>query len=615
MKIIGHLNLFQKFILVMIIGAILPMVMLSTLIMNRIFTAYESALLDSYEQSLDFVAGSLTNDMAKYDEILKLLYYYMEANEEPYALRYDNVYTIKSILEIEASDTVTEAQAIRQRNLGMETFLRYVALTDQDIASAFFIDYQDRIYGYAGNSYFYGTTLLKEAVDFRSIDHTSKEMSVYPTHINDYFKNKDNQVYSLSRNYFDLSGAVGKYKYLGSLFIEIDIKALERLFSNSEIYNKGNVYIVDQSNICIFSNNKELIAMDIEETVWGNDIEDDFLITDRELDNGWRIVYKIPYGTIFNQIKALRNIMFVILLGAVVSLMMSSIAFSRKMTQPIRTMIGHMGRIESGDLDISIPVVSNDEFGTLSKRFNQMAKELKTYIDKSYIAQIKQREAELTALKSQIYPHFLYNTLEVIRMTAVDHEDMIVSEMIEALADQIHYIIGQNDDMVILEKEVDIVRKYLFLLNCRITAEIDMKVSMSSYGNFQVPQLILQPVVENAYIHGFKPKQQSGKIEITCEIIESDLHIIVMDNGEGMTQEKLFEVRERLNSNERGIRDEDTWHSIGLKNVHDRISHLYGRQYGIEIESTQGLGTLVIIKLPIIEVGNTTNDIVEEKEV
>ena len=592
------LNLYQKFIGAMIIGGVLPMVIIATLIMNRIFLAYESALLDSYEQSLDYVAGSLANDMSQYDESLKLLYYYMESNNESYGFIYDNAYTIKGILDIEASDDFTERQATRERNLRMETFLRYIALTDQDIISTFFVDYKERVYGYANNSYFDDYELLKTTVNLTSIDQTSKEMAIYPTHSNAYFKNKDERVYSLSRNYFDLSGVVGKYKYLGTLFIEIDIRALDRLFKNTDIYENGSVFIVDGNDHCIYSNDEELITMSFDVSTLDTYDTESFLITDRYLDNGWRIVYRLSYGKIFDQIKGLRNIMIIILVGAVVTLLMSSALFSKKMTKPIRTMIQYMGHVEAGDLDFHIPVESEDELGTLSQRFNEMAIKLQSYINKSYVAQIKQREAELTALKSQIYPHFLYNTLEVIRMTAVDHDDLMVSEMIEALADQIHYIIGQSDDLVYLKKEIEIVQKYMFLLNCRIANHIDMKVDMSGLGEQRVPQLILQPVVENAYIHGFKPQNGSGRIEISCEVVDDVLEIVVMDNGNGMSTGELEAVRKRLNSDEKGIRNEDTWHSIGLKNVHDRITHLYGLRYGISIESNRGLGTLVSIRLP-----------------
>ena len=173
------------------------------------------------------------------------------------------------------------------------------------------------------------------------------------------------------------------------------------------------------------------------------------------------------------------------------ALLCGSLFFSRRLTRPIRNMMDQMSQVENGNFDIQLPVDSRDEIGILSQRFNEMSAALKTYINQSYVAAIKQTEAELTALKSQIYPHFLYNTLEIIRMTALENNDMRVSEMIEALSQQIHYLIGPVQDMVSLEKELDIVRKYIYLLNCRIDGKVQLMTEAPGAGRLFVPKLIL----------------------------------------------------------------------------------------------------------------------------
>lgn len=592
-----QLNLFQKFIAAIILGGIIPMLLLSTFIMNRMFKDYEASLLGSYEQSLDYVAGSVTNLINGYDEVLKLLYFYTES--EATDVRKDNAFTIKGILEIKEDEMMTKNVADQLRQNAMVNFVRYIALTDPYIRSAFFIDNQDRVYGYANNSYFYSMELLRSAIDLGGIDKNSKLMQIYPTHQNTYFKNRNNLVFSFSRNYFDLSGPVGKYKYLGSLFVEVDVKSLDLLFSPMQIYKDGEVYIVDEGSNCIYSNDKTKIGSVInvdEEVALIN--TDEKMITERTLDNGWTIVYKVPYSKVFSQLKQAQKIMLLILTASVIALVFSSVVFSRQMTKPIRLMMSQMDRIKSGQFDIQLPVTSRDELGILSERFNTMARELDSYINKFYVAQIKQNEAELTALKSQIYPHFLYNTLEVIRMTAVSNEDLVVSEMIESLAEQIRYIIGSTNDIVTIEKEIDIIKKYVFLLNCRINGNINLTVRLNDMGYVQVPQLILQPIVENAYIHGLKPKGSAGNIEIIVEATGENIEVAVMDNGIGMDEAAVQNVRDRLESNESGIRSEDTWHSIGLKNVHDRLKHLYGEQYGLEITSAVDIGTLVKIVIP-----------------
>lgn len=262
-------------------------------------------------------------------------------------------------------------------------------------------------------------------------------------------------------------------------------------------------------------------------------------------------------------------------------------------------MMEQMSMVETGNFDIELEVRSADEIGVLSERFNRMSSALKTYINQSYVAQIKQNEAELTALKSQIYPHFLYNTLEIIRMTALEEEGREkVPEMIEALSGQIHYLIGPMQDMVPLEKEIDIVDKYVYLLNCRVGSKIQLMVNARGGLHDQVPKLILQPIVENAYVHGIKPKKGKGCIMIETAVKGEQFEISVMDNGVGMDEVAIARITQLFESDDPGIKNEYNWQSIGLKNVHDRIRYLYGEAYGIRITSTLAVGTMVRILLP-----------------
>lgn len=188
-------------------------------------------------------------------------------------------------------------------------------------------------------------------------------------------------------------------------------------------------------------------------------------------------------------------------------------------------------------------------------------------------------------------------------MTALEEQGRErVPEMIEALSEQIHYLIGPMQDMVPLEKEIDIVGKYIYLLNCRIGGQIQLMVNVQGGSKMQVPKLILQPIVENAYVHGIKPKKGKGCIMIETAICEERFEISVMDNGVGMSEEEIAKTLQLFESDEPGIKNEYNWQSIGLKNVHDRIRFLYGEEFGIRITSTAAVGTMVRILLPLQKV-------------
>jgi len=143
------------------------------------------------------------------------------------------------------------------------------------------------------------------------------------------------------------------------------------------------------------------------------------------------------------------------------------------------------------------------------------------------------------------------------------------------------------------------VRKYVYLLNCRISGKIQLNMNVQSVSSMIVPKLILQPVVENAYVHGIKPKKGSGCIMIEAYVEENALHINVMDNGVGMDEQAVGRLYGIMNGTNPGIKSAYNWQSIGLKNVNDRIKYLYGETYGIEITSTVGIGTNVHIMIPV----------------
>lgn len=302
----------------------------------------------------------------------------------------------------------------------------------------------------------------------------------------------------------------------------------------------------------------------------------------------------------FSSLRTQQNLMYLILGASMLALVACSVLFSRKLVDPIRAMMGEMEQVEQGNFDIQLPVQSKDEIGVLSDRFNRMSAALKKYIDKFYVAQIRQTEAELTALRSQIYPHFLYNTLEIIRMTALENQDQKVSEMIEALSAQIHYLIGTVQDMVPLEAELEIIQKYIYLLNCRISCRVSLSIVAGQLGDILVPKLILQPIVENAYVHGIKPRKGDGNISIEAGIEGTDLEISVMDNGVGMDKEELKKIDELLKGNAPGIKNEYNWQSIGVKNIHERLRYLYGEEYGVQIMSNPRVGTIVCVRMPVI---------------
>lgn len=488
----------------------------------------------------------------------------------------------------------------------MGSFLQYIQSVDSYINGVHVIAQDDsgvkQSFHYSVyNSFFRDPDLFERNVGYGELDQAGRHLILVPPHTTAYFYGVSEMVFTVARNYFDLRGQVGSMPYVGTIFIDVDLKRIERTFRSVEFTGNETFYVVNDRGDCFYSNTEGLIGKNVTQELQADGVQEDRLvIRTSENDYGLSVIVSLDAKTAFGDIRRMQQMMYFFVAASVLALLGGSFFFSRRLTQPIHEMMEQMSMVETGNFDIVLPNRAGDEIGVLSERFNQMSAALKKYINQSYVAQIKQSEAELTALKSQIYPHFLYNTLEIIRMTALEEESRErVPEMIEALSEQIHYLIGPMQDMVPMDKEIDVVRKYVYLLNCRIRGKVQLMVNVQGGSRILIPKLILQPIVENAYVHGIKPKKGSGCIMIETAVDGGQLEISVMDNGVGMDAQAIQNLLRLFESDEPGIKNEYNWQSIGLKNVHDRIHFLYGGEYGVRITSTLEVGTMVRILLPV----------------
>ena len=221
-------------------------------------------------------------------------------------------------------------------------------------------------------------------------------------------------------------------------------------------------------------------------------------------------------------------------------------------------------------------------------------------------AEIFNKQTELTALQSQINPHFLYNTLDTIRGQAMYANDTEVADMIETLASFFRYSISRKGNMVTLRDELNNINNYMriqqYRFRNRFSLDIVVDEEDTAAYDYYVPRLILQPIVENAIVHGLEDKMEEARIVIEVTVTD-DLVLTVSDNGKGMSLRELDALNRRIHS--RNMQLVDTEHSekrntgIALPNIHKRIELLYGNQYGLNVYSSIGCGTDVEIVLPI----------------
>lgn len=234
---------------------------------------------------------------------------------------------------------------------------------------------------------------------------------------------------------------------------------------------------------------------------------------------------------------------------------------------------------------------------------------LKRYADqrtRQNLAQMLDKQTELTALQSQINPHFLYNTLDTIRGQALIDENYEIARMVEALSSFFRYSISRKGNLVTLRDELANINNYMLIqryrFNNRFSLEIIIDEEDKVAYDYLIPRLIIQPVVENAIFHGLEEKLEGGKVTIEVIVTEKNLFLMISDNGKGIERRTLNALNERIHSNHKGIEDTTSGNQrstgIALPNIHRRIQLLFGEEYGVHVYSTIGQGTDVEIMIP-----------------
>lgn len=264
-----------------------------------------------------------------------------------------------------------------------------------------------------------------------------------------------------------------------------------------------------------------------------------------------------------------------------------------RLTVRLNGIIEGMRQVTCGNLEIKLDAEENgDELDVIAAHFNEMCTELNLYIQKSYLAEIEQKNAELEALQNQINPHFLYNTLEAIRMKAISNGDREVGKMLYTMS-VIFRSQLKDDDIIPVVQEIHYCKKYLELFEYRYQGRFSSVVECpEELMNFPVMKFILQPIIENYFVHGIRTEQEGNLIRIWLEKEADALLIHVEDNGKGMEEDELRAKNKELLENRQTDKK-----SVGIVNVNCRIKAVYGDAYGVTLKKAGETGLHVIVKV------------------
>lgn len=574
----------RQLFIMYLIGGILPLMVANVIMYEKAKDMLIDQTKQQQEQELEILSNSINENISVATDISKRLYF----NEEIEHIAFTQYSNYSDVLaDYKKCDTIYNYLKYYYHEISNIT----VYFNNPTISDNAYFVYAD---GSVKNEQWYQKAIQEEGSPYWSFHYDSLT----------------------GKNSLRLSRVLytQKMRQVGVVSIIIQNSGTENLIKNREedtllLYNKNQV-VYSNFNVNDDDSLLEIIQKQNENSYYGKIKykNEPYLLTYVKLQPDYAKEYYTlvsirPYNSIVksarkNAIGNLTPILFSAIFAMIALTFVSEFVSSR-----IRKLQDAMHKAAKGDFEI-IPIIEgSDEISDLYKDMGSMIHSIQRLMSdiveekvQSEKVLTRQREVEFKMLASQINPHFLYNTLETIRMQARVKNQSDIEELAKMLAKIMRRNIQVGNSLQRLKSELQLVEYYLkiqdYRFHDRITSEIIYQEN--EIRDLKIMPLLIQPFVENAFVHGMEQKEKDGRIEIRVQV-RTHLWITIEDNGEGISKERLDEVNHLLHD----FDNLDRTH-IGICNVNQRIKLQYGNIYGVKIESIKDFGTKVTIKLPLI---------------
>ncbi|WP_235549692.1 sensor histidine kinase [Paenibacillus sp. Soil766] len=405
------------------------------------------------------------------------------------------------------------------------------------------------------------------------------------------------------------------HEVIGFIIIDVDDSIVKQFCDNVSIGKSGFFYVADSKGNAIFipskatystkwpqfKNISSIIESNNKEYVDNTDGKPQFIVTSPSSSTGWHIVGVVPLQEIVEEANSIRQLIIISVLLSIIFAISLHLFVSNRLTRPVRILKNKMQLAASGFLEAKVVLTGTDEIADLGNSFNVMIGKIRMLLDQSIKEQQEIKKSELRALQAQINPHFLYNTLDSILWLAQSEKKDQVVQMVMALSKLFRISLSKGKDWITFDKEIEHLQSYLTIQQMRYRDILEYQIEIdASLHSLLILKMTLQPIVENALYHGLKNKRGRGLIRVTARIDDENTFIIVVeDNGKGITEDRLNQLRNDLmNPHTPQETGNEVSGGFGLHNVHRRIRLYYGESSGVQVESTEGEGTKVTIRIP-----------------
>jgi len=409
---------------------------------------------------------------------------------------------------------------------------------------------------------------------------------------------------------------------LGTLSIDIRMDGIRAISEQLYSASKEELYIIDENRRVIYSSDNETSSQPLQYT-WVDQVmktdaskgnfalrQDGFsgeIIYDKMVTPflNWTLIKRIPDETLHQTAREVALINSGIVVLFLILTILATVIIAFQLTAPIKKLIRNMNQIQSGNLQVTIDVNRKDEFGILARRFQLAMDTINEMIIREYELELARKTNELNVLQVQTNPHFMNNALQSIGTLSLQKQEPEIYNLIASLGKMMRYSMNTGEPIVSLARELDYVKAYFALQRQRFGVQLQYTVHIDEpLLKLQIPKMILQPLVENYFKHGFDVNAEAGQIAIYGAISADGywLQLEVSDNGKGIEAADLKALRERL------AQTKDAWGNgesgIGLSNILSRLKLYYNETAKLEVKHSKLGGFSVVLWIPMDKEGD-----------
>ncbi|WP_058307330.1 sensor histidine kinase [Gracilibacillus massiliensis] len=445
---------------------------------------------------------------------------------------------------------------------------------------------------------------------FRKADANPFYMYIEPAH-SQSDKDEKGDVITLHRSLKDAPLT----RQLG--YMSIDISPNKIVNMSEKLYSKDSeeFYIFTEEGDSIFSSNPQITSssshpewftylLNTEENSGTLDWDDasfqGVMVFNKlpESSGGWILVKQIPYSSLFQSALSVAKINILFGIIGLTLVILATLLVSFKITSPIRILLKNIRQVEKGNMEVRFQSLGDDEIGMLGHRFKRMMSRINDLINREYKLKLENTTNQLKVLQSQLNPHFLNNALQSIGTVALKNNVPQIYSLVTHLSQIMRYGMNIEEDMVPLTRERDYIKAYLLLQKERFEDKLTFTIEFEEKMlETKIPKMLLQPIVENYFKHGFDSGGKVGEMTIKGTVESGNLVIRIRDNGTGVSEQRMKDIYQCIYDSENSHHDREA--NIGLKNVYRRLKLYYGERANLQLENQEFGGFVVTVQLPM----------------